>query len=701
MNLHRADEKTIVILSRPVDEREEVAEATAVRICKVGEKKTVVDLVTKIELGQAVSKRAARANSKKLLATATGAAYYFDNLLGSAEASGEDGRRFGEQLMQRVLGRKEGMSKDEAVRDFIATNKALGELVEQHAFLRTLLYAAVRNKLRRNTAKEGEVKSKEEAKGWEIGSTLTKTMLVTTSPIHAVEEWSESFPEVREILREHIWVRPMFSEITTQLFRNTKIGMKARVTVGAVTSMTDLVTDLYVTYAFWSDDKGGYFKASLASLMASIGIQLLLVYFQNKSFGWKRVAREWFPILFGFKPAVDAYRVAKGEKQEAGTTVPPVIELLGMKIVEMFAEAIPGVIIQLMAIATTTEGEEVSKAAWFSLAVSAITTGFASATISYDMDTNPEGRASAPDFYGYVPSSAMGRSVVFASLILMSAAMLLIRCMTIVVLGLIGGRWPFVYIGADLGLYMIVKVLRGDFWYWIPFGGSTEFVASMIVRPLVKIVTDFTSVVQMRHPGEVGGLYWTFGCLLTMVSLPVAITLAENLEETEELKSGTQIAWTVVAVFIPFTVVCFAVFFLNINRKYLHTFWSTKRSKDMSMDYFRKGKRDAVKIEVFCNSRHHWASIEDEIRKWVESSWDKWEEEEPEWFTDVTKAQVPVEFIPTTGDARRRESVRRASVDAEAEGGLGGALRASVRRASIGSAFGDVARVAPETVKQS
>ena len=153
------------------------------------------------------------------------------------------------------------------------------------------------------------------------------------------------------------------------------------------------------------------------------------------------------------------------------------------------------------------------------------------------------------------------------------------------------------------------------------------------------------------------------------------------------------------AVFIPFTVVCFAVFFSNINRKYLHTFWSTKRSKDMTMDYFREGKSDAVKVVVFTFSRHHWASIEDEIKKWVESSWDKWEEEEPEWFTDVMKAQVPVEFIPTTGDARRRESVRRASVDAEAEGGLGGALRASVRRASIGSAFGDVARVAPETVE--
>ena len=69
-------------------------------------------------------------------------------------------------------------------------------------------------------------------------------------------------------------------------------------------------------------------------------------------------------------------------------------------------------------------------------------------------------------------------------------------------------------------------------------------------------------------------------------------------------------------------------------------------------------------------------------------NWAKWEEEQPDWFTDVRKASVPVEFIPGDGDARRRESVRRASVDAQAEGGLVGALRASIRRASVGGADG-------------
>ena len=108
----------------------------------------------------------------------------------------------------------------------------------------------------------------------------------------------------------------------------------------------------------------------------------------------------------------------------------------------------------------------------------------------------------------------------------------------------------------------------------------------------------------------------------------------------------------------------------------------------MSMAYFFEGKSDEMKFGVLWHSRHHWVSIEEEVRKWIKLNWAKWEEEKPEWFTDVMKAKVPVDFIPPDGDARRRESVRRASVDAEAEDGLAGTLRASFRRVSVGGTDG-------------
>jgi hypothetical protein len=166
--------------------------------------------------------------------------------------------------------------------------------------------------------------------------------------------------------------------------------------------------------------------------------------------------------------------------------------------------------------------------------------------------------------------------------------------------------------------------------------------------------------------------------------LPVSIYLASpHVDE-----SAIDVASTIVKYSILITTLCFAVFFSNIERKYLHTFWSTQRSKDMTMAFFLEGGSDAMKICVFESCRHQWVSIEGELRKWIEMNWAKWEEEQPDWFTDVRKASVPEEFIPADGDARRRESVRRASVDAEAGGGLAVALGASIRRASVGGADG-------------
>jgi hypothetical protein len=318
--------------------------------------------------------------------------------------------------------------------------------------------------------------------------------------------------------------------------------------------------------------------------------------------------------------------------------------------------------------------------------VSAITTGFASATISYDFDTDPTFRKLAPGFFGFIPAKASKRAIVFVSMLLLSAGMLLIRCATIVLLGLIGGSWAFLYIGADLGLYMLIKILRGDFWYWVPAGGNAEIVSSIFARVLVKIIVDFTSIVFYRHPNEVGGAYWLFGLLLTMVSLPVSIYIYLFSPYVDD--NPIDIASFIVKYIIPITTICLGVFFFNIERKYLHTFWSTQKSKDYNMAYFLEGQSDKMKFEVFTNSRHQWVSIEEEVKKWVALNWAKWEEEQPEWFTDVMKAKVPVDFIPGAGDARRRESVRRESVDAEAEGGVAGAFRASIRRASVGGADG-------------
>ena len=78
-------------------------------------------------------------------------------------------------------------------------------------------------------------------------------------------------------------------------------------------------------------------------------------------------------------------------------------------------------------------------------------------------------------------------------------------------LGLLGRNSALLFFGADLSLYLIVKILRGDFfWYRMPVGWKMEIISS-----LVKLIADFTSIAHFMHPYELGGAQWAFSVLLT------------------------------------------------------------------------------------------------------------------------------------------------------------------------------------------
>ena len=103
-------------------------------------------------------------------------------------------------------------------------------------------------------------------------------------------------------------------------------------------------------------------------------------------------------VLVGMKAPWDAYKVAKGEAKEQGTTLEPLMEMTFNKAAELAAEAIPSVLIQISAI--IDDPNDPSKMVLFSVIISALTTGFTSAQISYDFDTDPAKRIQSPDFYG-------------------------------------------------------------------------------------------------------------------------------------------------------------------------------------------------------------------------------------------------------------------------------------------------------------
>ena len=143
-------------------------------------------------------------------------------------------------------------------------------------------------------------------------------------------------------------------------------------------------------------------------------------------------------------------------------------ELVFAKGIEMVCESIPGCLLQIYVMLKV---RDTSKRAVTSVVVSALTTGFSSATIAYDADTDPAGRKQTPDFYGYIPDEGIARPLLLVCMTLNSALLLLVRAFSAAMLMLVSKRYLVMYMAGDMALYLLQKVARGDFHWWIPIDG--------------------------------------------------------------------------------------------------------------------------------------------------------------------------------------------------------------------------------------
>ena len=89
-------------------------------------------------------------------------------------------------------------------------------------------------------------------------------------------------------------------------------------------------------------------------------------------------------------------------------------------------------------------------------------------------------------------------------------------------LAMVGGKWVLVYLVSDMGLYFMYKILRRDLWHWIPLEGAASVVESVLERLVVKVLVDFTGVIQFRGAGEMGGLFFTLNMVRACEAGPIS-----------------------------------------------------------------------------------------------------------------------------------------------------------------------------------
>jgi hypothetical protein len=99
-------------------------------------------------------------------------------------------------------------------------------------------------------------------------------------------------------------------------------------------------------------------------------------------------------------------------------------------------------VLQLVALVREASKDDgkIGKVALGSIIVSACTTGFTAATISFDFDVSPNRRRDEPAFYGYIPDSAGRRTAIFFCMIMNGALLLLLRTLSTALLAMVNGR---------------------------------------------------------------------------------------------------------------------------------------------------------------------------------------------------------------------------------------------------------------------
>eukprot|EP00519_Triparma_laevis_P013538 CAMPEP_0182490554 /NCGR_PEP_ID=MMETSP1321-20130603/376_1 /TAXON_ID=91990 /ORGANISM="Bolidomonas sp., Strain RCC1657" /LENGTH=336 /DNA_ID=CAMNT_0024692759 /DNA_START=1397 /DNA_END=2407 /DNA_ORIENTATION=- len=324
-----------------------------------------------------------------------------------------------------------------------------------------------------------------------------------------------------------------------------------------------------------------------------------------------------------------------------------------------------------------------SSFAILSLVSSILTAAFISASITIEKDIDEESRFHTPEFYGLVNLKSVPKKCAVCALVLVIAACQLASKAVSVALSNIENRTILVtYLSVDVGIALALKVMRGDFFYWPPIESfPVRFGISFLARIVVKVITDFTACMQMRHPLELGGAYFTAVLLTTpFVSLYFGSRYLSYVEDDEEAKAtlssiySSEQIYGVLVTLAGVQMCSFATFLYIIPSQYRQTFLSTETATQFTCRKFKSTSDDHLKMTfTFCGHQSTYAPIKEEVKDWINERLPVWLAEKPEWFDDSFKAMILDEYVE---DKAILKKIRTKDIMA---------IRSARRRSSLGA----------------
>ena len=127
---------------------------------------------------------------------------------------------------------------------------------------------------------------------------------------HAIDAWTRNYVQLANLFSEIHGFEEFMVVLANNTLRDSIYGMAYRVSVGALLSTIDAVTDIYVISKYYqSDDLVGEANALLAMITTNLVAQIVLVLSQYRRKKWTAKVKEVVICLLFLRPAVDAYRI--------------------------------------------------------------------------------------------------------------------------------------------------------------------------------------------------------------------------------------------------------------------------------------------------------------------------------------------------------------------------------------------------------
>ena len=464
----------------------------------------------------------------------------------------------------------------------------------------------------------------------------------------AISAWVGHYPQLSPLLEVEFF-SDFMTTIANSLLRDGAYGTVYRVCIGAGLSTLDAVTDISVVRTYTREGLQTEGFALFTMIAINLWTQLVLVVSQYRKKNMNKIAYEVGLSAFFLRPAIDAYRVSTSYS-DSNLTFSPMVELILNKGIELSCESIPGCVLQIYVL--LNYADQAGQFALFSIAISSLATGYTSALIALDIDVDSDSRDKTPSFYGYIPDDNTKRTQTFFVMTILSCLHNLSRSAGCALLASVDVGLLAVFICAEIGLYLAVKILRKDFFYWVKLEGLLGVLFAFIERVLGKVIVDYSGCIHFRHPYELGGPMFLLSLLWSQGFPFVALVMFSGTRAVEK-----NYLHVLLALASSYAILAVA-FFSLINKNYLRTFFDSTIASSFTAQRYRDAKTDRHKFSVFGVTDKYRKELEEEIKEWVSENITRWSFESEPWY-DVTMIEdrfLPEAVYNAVGGARRKRS---------------------------------------------